>query len=275
MIYIFYIFVFIFGLIVGSFLNCVIFRLEKEESFVHGRSHCQNCKHHLSWLDLVPVLSYVFLMGRCRYCHAKISAQYPIIEIATGLIFVIIFNFQYPLLFANFMAMSGLNYLSLLNVFLLLAIASLAIVVFVFDLRHFLIPDNFVYLLTILAVAYQILNINIIGGGGAMELFNPIFSGLIPAGLFLSLILISRGKWMGMGDVKLALFMGVFLGSPNIFVALFFAFIIGAIIGTGAILLGKKKMKSEIPFGPFLLFGAAIALLFGNQIISWYINLII
>jgi prepilin signal peptidase PulO-like enzyme (type II secretory pathway) len=108
-----------------------------------------------------------------------------------------------------------------------------------------------------------------------LELFNPIFSGLIPAGLFLSLIIISKGKWMGMGDVKLALFMGVFLGSPNIFVALFFAFIIGAIIGLGTILAKKKTMKSEIPFGPFLIFGTAIAFFFGNQIITWYLNLII
>lgn len=266
--------IFIFGLIVGSFLNCVIFRLEKEESFVRGRSHCQNCKHHLSWLDLVPVLSYIFLMGRCRYCNKKISKQYPIIEILTGIIFIVLFSSQYPVFFGDFMVLS-VNYLSFLNVLILLAISSFLTVIFVFDLRHSLIPDNIVYLLILLAGVYQILNINIIGAGGAVELFNPVFSGLVPAGFFLSLIIISRGKWMGMGDVKLALFMGLFLGSPNIFVALFFAFMIGAIIGTGTIIAKVKTMKSEIPFGPFLITGTIIAFFFGSQIINWYLGLII
>lgn len=272
MTFLFFFFFFITGTIVGSFLNCVIFRLEKEESFVRGRSHCQNCRHNLNFFDLVPIFSYLFLLGKCRYCHKKISIQYPIIEILTGVVFLAVFS-QFYLLTGNDILLFSL--FDFINLILVLAIFSLLIIVFVFDFKHFLIPDNIVYILIGLAVIYQIANVNFIPEMGLKELFNPLASGLIPAGIFLAMILASKGRWMGEGDVKLALFMGLFLGSPNILIALFFAFTIGAIIGIGTILLGKKTLKSEIPFGPFLIIGTTIAYFFGNQIVFWYLNILI
>ncbi|PIZ87448.1 MAG: prepilin peptidase, partial [Candidatus Nealsonbacteria bacterium CG_4_10_14_0_2_um_filter_40_15] len=118
--------VFIFGLIAGSFLNCVIYRLEQGQSFLKGRSYCPLCKHTLSWQDLVPVLSFLFLRGKCRYCRQKISLQYPLVELATGILFVLIFLFAF-----NFL------YYLIMGCFL--------IIIFVYDLKHYIIPDSVIY----------------------------------------------------------------------------------------------------------------------------------
>ena len=194
-------FTFIFGLLVGSFLNAVIWRFDKAESVFRGKSICPHCKHVLSTKDLIPLVSFVLLKGRCRYCEEKISFQYPIVEMATGFIF------------AFLLWWIGLNPISLI---LLWALSALLIVIFVYDLKHFIIPDTMVFAAIILAGVWQVAQ------GG---LINGILAGFGAAFFFLILFLISRGRWMGFGDVKLALFMGLFLGWPNILVALFSAFL--------------------------------------------------
>lgn len=258
----FNIFVFIFGLAVGSFLNSVIYRLQTGESFLRGRSHCPYCKHQLSWQDLIPVLSFLVLKGRCRYCRQKISWQYPLVEIITGILFVLIWQNQ----------LTG-GFWGILNSGYLLVISSLLIIIFVYDLKHYIIPDSVIYSAIILAFFYRLLEI--LKAGNLNHFFSPIFSAFLASVFFLAIFLISRGRWLGFGDVKLAFLMGLFLGFPNILAALFFAFVSGAIIGTGLIFSGKKTLKSEVPFGPFLIAGTFVVLFFGKEIINWYLNFLI
>ena len=244
--------IFILGLVIGSFLNAVIFRLEKGESALKGRSYCPHCKHSLSWQDLIPVLSFVFLKGHCRYCAKKISLQYPLVELATAVIFAFI----------------GLN-------FYLLVIASLLIILFVYDLRYYILPVKILFPAIIIVILFRIfefvkfenwqLNIE-----NVELLMHPLFAGILAAFFFFAIFWISRGRAMGFGDVKLALFMGFFLSWPNILVALFVAFTAGAIIGIALIALQKKGLKSEIPFGPFLIAGTFIALFLGDYVVGWY-----
>jgi prepilin signal peptidase PulO-like enzyme (type II secretory pathway) len=249
--------IFILGLTVGSFLNCVIYRLEKDESFLRGRSYCPNCKHKLSWQDLIPILSFLELQGKCRYCKKPISLHYPLVELATGTLFVGVFHITFP----NF----------LLSTFYFI-ISSFLIIIFVYDLKQYIIPDEIIFPVIGIAFLYNILYSYFIVHTSHFIL-NTFYSALGASLFFLAIFLISRGKWLGFGDVKLAFFMGLFLGFPNILVALFLAFFIGAIIGLGLILKKKKTLKSEVPFGPFLVAGTFIALFFGNQIINWYLNL--
>ena len=231
--------VFLFGLAVGSFLNCVIYRLEKNKSFLKGRSFCPNCRHKLSWQDLIPIFSFLFLKGKCRYCQKNISFQYPVVELATGILFVLCFLFHAP------------YYLFIIIPFL--------VVIFVYDLKHCLIPDKVIYPAILIALIFN---------------FTNWLSALSAAAFFLTIVLISRGRWMGIGDISLGFLMGLLLGFPNILLSLFLAFAIGAIIGLGLIAAGKKSLKSEVPFGPFLIAATLIAIFWGEKIINWYLNLL-
>jgi leader peptidase (prepilin peptidase)/N-methyltransferase len=251
---IFYLIVFLFGLSVGSFLNCVIYRLEKKKSFLKGRSFCPHCKHILNWQDLIPLFSFLFLKGKCRYCQKKISPQYPLVELATGLLFVL--TTHYSLLTINYQSL-------LFTIYRLLPVCFL-IVIFVYDLKHYIIPNKVIYPAIIIALIFNF----------QFSIFNySILSALGAALFFLLIVLVSRGKWMGLGDVKLALFIGLFLGYPDILVALFLSFLIGAIIGVGLISAGKKTLRSEVPFGPFLVIGTFISMFWGESLINWYLNL--
>ncbi len=231
--------VFLFGLIIGSFLNCLIYRLENKRGFLKGRSFCPFCQHRLGWGDLIPILSFFLLRGRCRYCQQKISWQYPLVELFCGLLFALCFLLDLP--------------------YFLFFIISCLIVVFVYDLKHYLIPDKIIYPAIILTAVFNYANWP---------------SAALTASFFLIIILVSRGKWMGVGDVKLGFLMGLLLGWPAVSVALFLAFMSGAIIGIGLIAKHKKTLKSEVPFGPFLVFGALVALFWGEIIINWYLGLL-
>jgi len=255
--YLVYFLVFVFGLAVGSFLNCVIYRLEKNESFLKGRSYCPHCKHKLFWQDLIPLLSFLILKGKCRYCKEPISWQYPLVETATGFLFTFVFHVAFP----NF----------LLSIYYFL-ISSFLIIIFVYDLKHYIIPVKVIYSAIAIALIFNFQFLI----SKQFSIFNySILSALGAAVFFLIIVLISGGHWMGVGDIKLAFFMGLFLGFPKILVALFFAYFIGAIIGIGLIFAGKKTLKSEVPFGPFLVTGTFVALFFGNQIINLYLSFFI
>lgn len=276
--------IFLTGLAVGSFLNSVIYRLKTGEGFFFPpkspqkflrnlgeltgleRSYCPHCKHALTWQDLIPLLSFLTLKGKCRYCQGKISWQYPLIEISTALIFLLIFNSQFQISdqFSIF------NFLILIYYWI---IASFLIIIFVYDLKHFIIPDKIIYPAILVSGIWYLVSGIFFNLYTKYEILNVIFSALGAAAFFLAIVLISRGRWMGLGDPKLAFFMGLFLGFPNILVALFFSFLIGAIIGIGLIVFRKKALKSEVPFGPFLVTGTLIAFFWGETIISWYLNL--
>jgi len=270
--------IFIFGAAVGSFLNVVICRLETEEGMVKGRSHCPKCGQTLRWHDLIPIVSFFMLRGRCRACKEKISWQYPIVEVAAGLLFLlIIFNPPTPLLKGG---AGGLDFIALC--FLLYVTCSL-IVIFVYDLRHYIIPDVVLFPAVGAAVAYRIFEIFFNpptpllkgGAGGLAQLAPFLFSALGAAAFFLFLVLVTRGRGMGRGDVKLALLLGLILGWPDILLALFLAFCLGALVGLGLIAAGRKTMKSQIPFGPFLIAGTLLAVFFGPAIIDYYFRFFI
>lgn len=264
-------FIFLFGLCVGSFLNVVINRLNTGESFLSGRSHCPNCKTDLKWFELVPLLSFVFLLGKCRTCGAKISIQYFSVELATGLLFAGAAYFLYP---AGF-SFETFDYRAVLKLVYWLVLASLFIVMFVYDLKHYIIPNQAVYPAILIPFIYNIF-ISVAGNYSLFKLSSPftggLFAAFLPAAFFLSLILISKGEWMGMGDVKLALAMGFFVGWPAILPALAFAFFGGSIVGLLLVFLKKKGFQSQIPFGPFLILGTLFAALYGKTVVDWYLG---
>jgi len=284
----FYFLIFLFGISVGSFLNCLIYRLPRGKNFFTGRSSCPKCKRVLGFKDLIPILSFIILKGKCRYCHQKISLQYPLVELSTGILFVLT-TYNLQLTTYNLENLFTLGYWLLVICYLL--------IIFVYDLKYYIIPDKIIYPaigIVFLYRLFEILNFEFvyptvnerselyygISNFGFRipdfeTLLNPLTCAILVSAFFLAIILLSRGKWLGLGDVKMAFFMGILLGFPEILVALFSAFFIGAIIGIGLILAKKKKLKSEIPFGPFLVFGTFLAMFWGNQIINWYLHLLI
>ena len=228
-------FVFIFGAIIGSFLNVVIYRYHTGKT-VGGRSQCLTCGKTLTARELIPIFSFFTQRGKCRKCGAKISRQYPLVEIATGLLFLLIYTLH-PALYA------------LLYHWI---VASILVVIVAYDIRHTIIPDGFAYPFAILAFLYGLFSPPV-----GVSLFWFVLSGPLLAVPFAFLWLVSQGRWMGLGDAKLALGIGWFLGWYQGLSALIIAFWIGAIVGILLLFLKSKRftMKSEIPFGPFLILG--------------------
>lgn len=304
--YLFYILIFIFGAAVGSFLNVVIDRCQTGESIIRGRSYCPKCRAILRWYDLIPLFSFLILRGRCRYCQRKISWQYPLVEIATGILFLLAFFFLFPepvegsgLLAFDFAALRSGNIFLVINFLYLFFILSCLIVIFVSDLKHYIIPDKIIYWAGGVTLIYQVVRAFDFGltsfGLRSGNKIAPLlffelaptpnlvwglvegFRGLLPYLLsasgafifFFSIVAITKGKGMGLGDVKLTFLMGLVLGWPDILLALFLAFLSGALVGLSLIAVGSKTLKSQIPFGPFLSAGTIFTLLFGSQIIDY------
>lgn len=248
------IFVFIMGLAIGSFLNVLIDRLSREESIL-GRSHCDKCKHTLSSLDLVPVISFVALQGRCRYCKTKLSYQYPAIELFTAFSFVLSWAFlsRGPEVFTTDIIspaafMKSVFYLALVAVF---------IVIFFADLKYRIIPDEMQIAFLVVTV---LLRMN--AGTSITALgFNMVEGALVTLPILL-IYLFTRGKGMGFGDVKLAFNIGFLLGLKGGLLSLYFGFIIGAVAGIALIVSKQRKLKSKIAFGPFLLLGVLLVIIF-------------
>jgi len=204
------------------------------------------------------------LKRKCRYCKKNIAWQYPAIEILTGLVFLLIFNFQFSIFDSSILQF--FNFQTIISLVYLLIIGSFLIVIFIYDLKHYIIPDKILYPAVALTLLYRFINFE--------SLLPALVSAVLASGFFFLIWLVSKGKWMGFGDVKLALFMGLFLGWPDILVALFSAFLIGSVAGIGLMVLGKKKLKSQVPFGPFLIIGTFLALFWGREIITWYLSFI-
>ncbi len=243
---------FILGSAVGSFLNVVIDRTTRGESIL-GRSHCESCGVTLSTLDLVPILSFVGLRARCRHCGAKLSWQYPIVETLTALLF--------PLCFWVLAQGGNVNLFSLGFYFVLV---SVCVVVAVVDFKFSLIPTTFVYAASLLALFYNFLNF-------PTSLFVYSVAAAFGAALFfLAIVVITWGRGMGQGDIVLAFLIGIVLGVKAAFLALFLAFLTGAVISIFLIIFGRKRFGNTIPFGPFLIFGFLTALFFSTQILSWW-----
>ncbi len=245
---------FILGLIIGSFLNVVIFRFNSGRSF-KGRSGCMTCQNQLSWYELFPVLSFLFLGGRCKNCKAKISIQYPLVELASGLIFALLFLKFQDLFFVDTFVFS-ISYAYYVTMF------SILLVIAVYDLRHKIIPDMLSLIFAIITFV-GLFFFNDYGLYPHIPTVLEFLSGALLALPFAFIWLISRGAWMGLGDAKLAVGLGWLIGYSRILSGAVMAFWSGAIIGLVLIIFSKKHgMKSEIPFAPFLVLGALIAFIF-------------
>jgi len=257
---------FIFGLIIGSFLNVVVCRIRKEESIL-GRSYCPKCKKKIAWYDNIPVFSFLFLQGKCRKCHKKISWQYPAVELLTGFLFA----------FLGFHFLVSLDAQTLIKTFFYLVFASFFVVILVYDFLYLEIPDAALWPAIFLAVVFNLYL-------GATEiktvdnfLKDPVYSAVLAAtvsfAFFFSLSYFSKEKWMGMGDAFLVILLGLILGWPEMLLGLFLAFAVGAMYGIILIVADKKKMKSQVPFAPFLIFGSFVSLLFSKPIFDFYFSL--
>ncbi|MDD5342627.1 MAG: prepilin peptidase [Patescibacteria group bacterium] len=242
--------VFIVGISIGSFLNVVIWRLHTQEGFLRGRSYCPKCRTTIRAKDLIPLLSYIFLRGRCRDCGKTISWQYPAVELATALAFVGLF----------------LRY-SLSEEFIIYCIyTAFLIIVFVFDLKHYLILDRVMLPAAVISFVGGLL----IGLGFQRILIGAIIGG----GFFMIQFLISRGKWIGGGDIRLGAVIGLMLGWEKLLAALFISYLAGSFFGLGLVASGRKKWQSRLPFGVFLTAGTLIALIWGGDLINWYMDLL-
>ncbi len=247
---------FVFGLIIGSFLNVVIIRLNTQKSF-GGRSGCMSCMNTLSWYELIPVFSFLGLRGRCKNCKAKISIQYPIVEFLTGLIFALLFLKAQYIFFYNTTPIFSIIYAFYAAVF------SLLLVIAVYDFKHKIIPDTLSLVLGILTFIGLFL-FNSSGFYPHIPSVLEFLSGLIIAAPFAFFWLVSSGRWMGLGDAKLAISIGWFLGLSRALSALTIAVWVGAIVGILLVIFSKKHgMKSEIPFAPYLVLATVLVFLFG------------
>ncbi len=253
----------VFGLIIGSFLNVVIYRLHTGKS-LNNRSHCLSCGRTLSWYELFPVFSYLVLRGRCRACHSFIPYRYILVEVLTAVLFVMAF-----LHFDNWTR------------FLLECIfLSVLIVVLVYDLYHKIIPDELSVVLGILAIIIVVFDSWRLGSG--LYFGAALLAGFLPALGFFTIWFFSHGRAMGLGDAKLAFSLGILLGLENIFSFAVLSFWLGALVGVFLILLSTRlrklrifgrrayvNMKSELPFAPFLILSFILVYFFEINIIQW------
>jgi len=233
-------YLFIIGLAVGSFLNVLIDRLPNDET-IWGRSYCDKCKKQLKSVDLIPVLSFIVLKGKCRFCKKKINIRYPLIELLTAVLFVI--GFLY------------LPALSLTVRILQLALISTLIVIFFADLRYRIIPDQMLIVAGLVGLMIFIFQ----GNNLSLILFR-FAEGLLVALPIYLIYAISSGRAMGFGDVKLSYVIGLIFGIQGGLIALYIAFVLGAFVGIYLIATKKKKLKSQIAFGPFITLGSFLVL---------------
>jgi len=244
----------LFGLVVGSFLNVVIYRVPRKESVVRPRSRCPGCGTQLAERDNIPVVSWVLLRGKCRTCGEPISARYPLVELLTGALFV-----AAALRF-------GLDWV--LPAYLVF-FASLVAITFI-DLEHYIIPNRVLYPTLFIAMPLLVLAAAAQDQWGNLE--RALLGAVLAWAFFLILHLISP-RGMGFGDVRLSFLLGLFLGwldLRHVFLGVFLGFLLGSIVGLGLMAFRRRGRKDHIPFGPFLAVGAVIAVLFGSSILSWY-----
>ena len=243
-------FLFILGLLIGSFLNVCIYRLPLEESIVSPPSHCGSCGHRLGPLDLVPVFSWLYLKGKCRYCDAKISPRYALVELLTGFLF----------------AFLGLHYGLAPELGFMLVFTAIFIAIFFIDLDHSIIPDELQIAGFINTVAY--LAWIWVSKAYPLDLLDHGLGFLIGGGLYLLLAVVTRGG-MGGGDIKLMAMLGLWLGSAGVLWVVLLSSNIGAIISLALMALKIKGRKDFIPFGPFIVIAAMLVMLYQGQMTEW------
>lgn len=270
---------FVLGLCFGSFVNALVWRTKQQAkspkqrsesptklSILSGRSQCTNCGHSLSAIDLVPVLSWVTLKARCRYCGQKISAQYPVVEIIGSLVFVLSYFF-WPTQIVG-------GQLVLFITWLATSVGLLALAVY--DAFWMLLPNRILYPTFIVALGGRLVYILFFASDKAHNFWLLALGLLVSSGIFWLIFELSRGKWIGFGDVRLGFITGALLADPlKSLLMIFIASLLGTFFVAPALLLKKKALGAHQPYGPFLITAAFIVILFGDQLINWYKNLII
>ncbi|HXE98454.1 MAG TPA: prepilin peptidase [Dongiaceae bacterium] len=251
---IFPVFAFVFGMVVGSFLNVCICRMPKDESIVSPPSHCPHCSYQIRWYDNIPLVSYLLLKGKCRGCGAHISLQYPLVELLNGVLTLLLF-----LRFGPTPAFAVL----------FLFCSALVVITFI-DIEHQIIPDEISlpgivvgFALSFFLKGHTWLNslLGILLGGGSLLLVAYLYQRL------------TGKEGMGGGDIKLLAMMGAFLGWKAVPFIIFSSSLIGSLIGISIMLFQKKDSKLAIPFGPYLAFGAVLYIFYGKPLIRWYLEL--
>lgn len=289
---------FIIGVCLGSFTKVIADRSLTNRDF-WGRSYCENCKHKLAWYDLFPVFSYLFLGGKCRYCKKKFSSEYMLIEILMGLLTAGVFAKIVP---QNALELNTVSWV-VLSISLLMYIIILITLIstFITDFKTGYIPDRIthpaiwgMFILLIISAAFKVplfylsLKNSEIGKYlippysnyfyiHALDLMQPLFyscaMALVLGLFFYALIVFTRGKGMGGGDLKLGVFLGLAFGFPYSLVVLMLSFLLGSIFGLGLIFFGRKKFGQTLPFGPFLSISGLIVVFWGSEILDWYLHL--
>jgi prepilin signal peptidase PulO-like enzyme (type II secretory pathway) len=268
----------VYGLCLGSFVNALVWRVNqqahenakkkpdsktlKKLSLSRGRSMCPNCAHELAVKDLVPLFSWLWLRGRCRYCQKPISKQYPIVEVATAALFI----FSYVCWPES---LHGVQ----LAIFLCWLPALVGLVALtVYDLKWTLLPDRILYPLYVFGLAIAVLNI-INADHHLKAILNLLLAVLVAGGIFYGLFQLSAGRWIGGGDVKLGFLLGLIAGTPaRSFLLLFVASLSGCFISLPLLSTHRLKRSSIIPFGPFLILGIIVVQIFGGDLLSWYMR---
>ncbi len=244
-----YVVVFVFGITIGSFLNVLIYRIPKKENIAVVRSHCMKCGYQLKWYDLVPLFSWLALGGRCRKCKEKISVQYPIVEAANGVLWLLVFH------------IFGLSIDSLLYCLLFSALLSLSVI----DFRTYEIPIGFNVFILILGLVRLATDLS--------NWYHYVIGFFAVSAFLYLLIIVSRGRAMGGGDMKLMAACGLLIGWKLIILA----FALGCILGS-IIHIIRMRVSGEdhvLALGPYLSMGVALAVLFGNQWIDWYLLVVL
>lgn len=239
------------GVAIGSFLNVLIGRYQELETVVATRSHCPSCRKKIKWYDLVPLLSFVLLRARCRYCHERISWQYPFIELLTALLAVHLYS------------VFGLTWLT----FVLFAIFCLLLVVAVIDWRDMVVPDEFVWPAILLSLVVAVVRptdtpLGVVGGV------------LLAGGGLALLVIVSRGRWMGAGDIGLGIILGLLAGWLGSVAGLVFAFVAGSIVGLLAMVSRHKSLRDKVAFGPYLVVATYLATIYGQDIAMQYLTFV-
>lgn len=291
------------GLAIGSLLNVLVSRFNPEKPheiyrLLRGRSFCPFCKEKLKWFELIPLLSFIFLKGRCRYCGKRISWRYPLVELLTALIFLGVSwrflkfpFFTFYLYSSNFL----ISFLISLLIFIFLIYSSILLALALLDLYYYLLPDKIVFpaigfaILVDLFLArlarfspqnfYPQCGLNFLGpfidyfNCKIPHLLSYFLGALLIAGFFFLLYFLSRGRALGFGDVKFGVFLGLMLGLTNGLFALIISFIIGALVALVLLVLKKKKIGDQVPFAPLLVLGVLITIFWGEFLVNSYFSL--
>lgn len=247
----YYIIIFLFGAALGSFINVIVWRTHESLPIMNARSICPGCREQIRLYDNIPIVSFLWLRGRCRQCQGAISRQYPLVELWMGFAFLIAYR-------ASLMTGAGFFLRDAAIIFFLT-------IIFLYDFRYGEILDRFTLVpaTTLFFFSWYF---------HWQSASSMLIGAVVGAGFFLAQYLASRGQWIGGGDIRLGVFMGVILGFPAIIMALLFAYILGAIISAVFLILKKKTMTDATPFGTYLTVGTVIAMIWGNNVIEWYMH---